>query len=138
MPGPEPGSPGVSLAGGSSLVVFRGSPHQDAAWRLVEFLSQPAQQIRFFQLTGDLPAHRAAWSDPGLAADPQAAAFREQLENVVSTPKIPEWEQVANRVWVAAEQVIRGAATADEALTALDADVDQMLAKRRWLLEKKP
>lgn len=137
MPGPDTDTPGVSLAGGSSLVVFRGSPHQEAAWKLVEFLSEPSQQIRFFQLTGDLPAHRAAWLDPGLAADPQAAAFREQLENVVSTPKIPEWEEVANRVWVAAEQVIRGAATTDEALADLDADVDRMLAKRRWLMEKK-
>jgi multiple sugar transport system substrate-binding protein len=119
-------------------VVFRGSPHQDAAWRLVEFLSEPAQQIRFFQLTGDLPAHRAAWRDSSLAADPRAAAFREQLERVVPTPKIPEWEEVATRVWEAAEQAIRGAATADEALAALDADVDRMLTKRRWLLEKQP
>ncbi|MFH1844279.1 MAG: sugar ABC transporter substrate-binding protein [bacterium] len=138
LPGPDTGSPGVSLAGGSSLVVFRGSPHQDAAWRLVEFLSQPVQQIRFYLLTGDLPAHRAAWRDSSLAADPRAAAFREQLEHVVPTPKIPEWEQVANRVWEAAEQAIRGAATADEALAVLDSDVDRMLAKRRWLLEKQP
>jgi multiple sugar transport system substrate-binding protein len=138
LPGPDDGSPGVSLAGGSSLVMFRGSPHQDAAWRLVEFLSQPQQQIRFFRLTGDLPAHRAAWRDESLAADPRAAAFREQLEHVVPTPKIPEWEEIATRVWEAAELAIRGAATADEALAALDADVDRMLAKRRWLRERKP
>lgn len=136
MPGPDANTPGVSLAGGSSLVVFEGSPHREAAWRLVEYLSLPEQQVRFFELTGDLPAHREAWLDPGLAADAQAAAFREQLERVQATPKIPEWEQVANRVWEAAEQVIRGASTADEALTTLDTDVDRMLAKRRWLLER--
>jgi multiple sugar transport system substrate-binding protein len=138
LPGPDAETPGVSLAGGSSLVVFQGSPNQDAAWRLVEYLSQPEQQIRFFHLTGDLPAHRQAWNDTALAGDPRAAAFREQLERVVSTPKIPEWEQVANRVWEAAEQAIRGSATAEEVLTELDSDVDRMLAKRRWLLEKKP
>lgn len=138
LPGRDADSPGVSLAGGSSLVVFRGSAHQDAAWRLVEFLSLPAQQIRFFQLTGDLPAHRAAWADPGLASDVRAAAFREQLELVVPTPKIPEWEQVASQVWEAAEQAIRGAASEEKALADLDAKVDRILAKRRWLLEKKP
>ena len=136
LPGRTGEHPGVSLAGGSSLVLFRGSKHQDAAWRLIEFLSQPEQQVRFFALTGDLPAHRTAWRDSSLAGDPRAAAFLEQLDYVVATPKIPEWEQVANRVWEAAEQTIRGAVGADEALTRLDTDVDRMLAKRRWLLEK--
>lgn len=136
-PLPAPGDvaqPGVSLAGGASLVVFRSSRHQAAAWRLVEYLSRPEQQRRFFELTGDLPAHRAAWQTGALAGDARAQAFRRQLENVVSTPKIPEWEQVANRVWVAAEEAIRGARTPAEALARLDADVDRMLAKRRQLL----
>ncbi|MGD9546470.1 MAG: sugar ABC transporter substrate-binding protein [Candidatus Krumholzibacteriia bacterium] len=131
----EPGTPGLSLAGGSSLVVFRGGDHPDEAWRLIEFLSRPEQQIRFFELTGDLPAHRAAWDDPRLAGDARASAFAAQLERVTATPKIPEWEQIANRVWEAAEQAIRGSATPEEALKDLDADVDRMLAKRRWLRE---
>ncbi|MFN2370240.1 MAG: sugar ABC transporter substrate-binding protein [Candidatus Krumholzibacteriia bacterium] len=132
----QPGVPGVSLAGGSSLVVFAASPHREAAWQLVEYLGLPAQQQRFFQLTGNLPAHRAAWDDPALAADPYAAAFRRQLEHVVATPKIPEWEQIANQVWVRAEQAIRGASPVDRALADLDADVGRILAKRRWLLDR--
>jgi multiple sugar transport system substrate-binding protein len=135
LPGPAPGVPGVSLAGGSSLVVFRGSDKQDAAWRLVEFLSEPAQQLRFFHLTGDLPAHRAAWDDTSFTGDPRALAFRRQLEHVVPTPAVPEWEQIADQVWRRAEAAIRGAATIDEALAALDADADRILAKRRWLRE---
>ncbi|MFH2051482.1 MAG: sugar ABC transporter substrate-binding protein [bacterium] len=131
----DPGTPGLSLAGGSSLVVFRGGDHPEEAWRLIEFLSRPEQQIRFFELTGDLPAHRAAWDDPRLAGDPRAAAFAAQLERVTATPKIPEWEQIANRVWEAAEQAIRGSATPERALDRLDEDVDRMLAKRRWLRE---
>ncbi len=107
LPAPDdqagPAAPGLSLAGGASLVLFGGTAHPDAAWQLVEFLSQPAQQVRFYALSGDLPAHRAAWSDPVLADDPYADAFRRQLERVVPTPKIPEWEQVATEVWEAAE-----------------------------------
>ncbi len=133
---PSPHWPGLSLAGGSSLVIFQDCPHRQAAWRLVEFLSRPEQQVRFYELTGDLPAHRRAWTDPVLAADPRAAAFARQLERVAPTPKIPEWEQVATRIWEAAEQVVRGAATMDQALADLDRDVDRMLAKRRWLLQR--
>ena len=135
LPGPE--GPGLSLAGGSSLVVLRDSPHRREAWRLIEFLSRPEQQVRFFELTGDLPASRTAWQDSLLSADPRAAAFARQLERTRPTPKIPEWEQVATRIWEAAEQVVRGAATIDEALMQLDRDVDRMLAKRRWLLERR-
>jgi len=136
LPGPDSGAPGVSLAGGASLVVFAGSKHQQKAWELVEYLSAPEQQQKFFELTGDLPAHRAVWADPRLSGDVRTQAFATQLERVVATPKIPEWEQIANRVWVAAEQAVRGSHTAAEALAALDKDVDRMLVKRRWLREK--
>ncbi len=135
LPGPDAQhAPGVSLAGGSSLVVFRGSEHQDAAWQLVEFLSRPEQQIRFFRLTGDLPAHQAAWQDSALVGDPNAQTFFTQLHHVVPTPKVPEWEQIAALVWQRAEEAVRGAATVDDALARLDADVDRVLAKRRWML----
>ncbi len=140
LPGPDGSAgsslPGVSLAGGASLVVFSGSKHQDRAWELVEYLSAPAQQRRFFELTGNLPAHREVWGDSAFVTDPRTLAFKQQLERVVATPKIPEWEQIANRVWVAAEQAVRGSHTAAQALAALDEDVDRMLVKRKWMLEK--
>ena len=135
MPGPDASTPGVSIAGGASLVLFRASKHEEAAWRFIEFLSEPAQQLRFFALTGDLPAHRAAWDDTALAA-PRIRAFRAQLELVVPAPKLPEWEQIADQIWRRAEQAVRGNASIDQALAALDADVDRILAKRRWLRDR--
>ena len=48
LPGPDGPAHGVSTAGGSSLVLFRASRHPDEAWRLVEFLSRPEQQLRFW------------------------------------------------------------------------------------------
>jgi multiple sugar transport system substrate-binding protein len=132
-----PAAPGVSLAGGSSLVIFRSAAHPAAAWQLVEYLSQPAQQLRFYRLCGDLPARRAAWNDPALAADPQARAFWEQLQHIRAAPKIPEWEQIAKQVAFHAEVVVRRRlppAAARAELAALDRDVDRILEKRRWML----
>jgi len=134
LPGPD--GPGVSLAGGSSLVLFRDSRRKDAAWRLVEFLSRPEQQERFWRLTGDLPSRREAWESPGLTGEPRIGAFREQLERVEPMPKIPEWEQIASKVRERAELAARGGATPDEALALLDRDVDRILEKRRWLLAR--
>lgn len=136
LPGPDGAASGVSLAGGSSLVLFRGSERKDAAWKLVEFLSRPESQIRFYGLTGDLPARVEAWSDPSLAEDARVRAFGEQLTRVVATPKIPEWEQIGTRVMIRAEEAIRGAVSPDSALAALDRDANRILEKRRWMMEK--
>jgi multiple sugar transport system substrate-binding protein len=134
MPAPEGDGVGASLAGGASLAIFRGSPHKEAAWRLVEYLSAPAQQVTFHRLTGDLPARQSAWRAAALERDAHARAFWTQLGAVRATPQIPEWERIATMITEHAEAAVRGLAAPDEALAALDADVDAALAKRRWIL----
>ena len=136
MPGPDGPASGASLAGGASLVVFRGSKHKAEAWRLVEFLSRPDQQLRFYHLTGDLPARLEAWRDTALTSDPRIRAFGEQLTRTVSMPKVPEWELIANRLRDYAERVVRGGEPADSTLAELDRDVSRLLEKRRWLLAR--
>lgn len=125
---------GVSLAGGASLAISRASPRQEAAWKLLEFLAEPEQQARFYQLTGDLPARQSAWADPALASNQQIQAFREQLRQIRPTPPIPEWERIAQRIAYYAEQAVRKQLGVDEALAALNQDVDRILEKRRWLI----
>lgn len=136
LPGPDGLASGVSLAGGSSLVIFRGSRHKEQAWRLIAYLSRPEVQARFFHLTGDLPARREAWELAGLTGDPRARAFWEQLQRVAATPKVPEWEQIAMRLQERSEQAVRGAAPPESALAWLDRDAARILEKRRWLLAR--
>jgi multiple sugar transport system substrate-binding protein len=135
LPGPD--GAGASIAGGSSLVVFRRSRHQAAAWRLIEFLSQPSVQRRFHALTGDLPPRRTTWSDPELARDVYARAFREQLERVKPAPKVPEWERIATEMRLIAERAVHGQLSLDQATQALDTRAAQILEKRRWLLARR-
>jgi ABC-type sugar transport system, periplasmic component len=136
MPGPNSNQPGSSIAGGASLVISRSSNYKKDAWTLIEYLSESAQQITFYRLTGDLPARKTAWQNATLADDLYAQAFLKQLQSVESTPKIPEWERIASKIAQYSEAVIREEMTVDEALTALDKDVDRILEKRRWLLKK--
>jgi multiple sugar transport system substrate-binding protein len=138
VPGPQGAPSGVSLAGGSSLVLFRSSRHAAAAWQLIEYLSRPEQQLRFYRLTGDLPARTEAWRDSVLARDAAAHAFWEQLQRVVPTPQVPEWELIATRLFEYAEQAIRGGVPVDTALARLDAEVNRILERRRWLLARAP
>jgi multiple sugar transport system substrate-binding protein len=138
MPGYTNDYPGVSLAGGSSLVIFKNSKHQKEVWKFFEFLSQPRTQIEFYQLLNNLPSVKQAWENPILKNDPYMQAFYVQFTNVRATPKIPEWEQIAfSKVQQYAELAARGAMSVDEALKNLDKDVDQILEKRRWIIEHK-
>ncbi len=138
LPAPSGDSAGFSTAGGSSLVLFRGSPHAEAAWKLVEYLSRPDVQRTFYRLTGDLPARVESWRDSALIDNRYAHAFWVQLQRVRPTPKVPEWEQIATRIYEASEQTIRGNVPADSALARLDRDVNLLLDKRRWLLSHAP
>ncbi len=131
LPGPD--GPGAGIAGGTSLVIFRSSRHKQAAWKLIEFLSRPQIQRRFYHLIGDLPPRRSSWDDPALANDPLAAPFRDQLERVKPTPKVLEWERIAQELRIVTEQVVRGGLGQDAAVRELDRNVDAILAKRRWI-----
>jgi len=134
LPGPD--GPGASIAGGSSLVIFRSSRHAQAAWRLIEYLSEPAVQVRFHELSGNLPPRRAAWRDEHLAGDVYARAFRDQLERARPAPAVPEWERIVSEMQLVAEQVVHGDMDIDQATRALDRKVDAILEKRRWMLAR--
>lgn len=133
MPLPSPDGQGGGIAGGSSLVIRRASPHKQAAWMIVEYLSRPAVQAQLHQMVGDLPPRRTAWQQPSLANDPLAQAFKTQLESVRSLPQVLEWEQIVQQMRITTEQVVLGRVAEDKAVTQLNQHVDAILAKHRWI-----
>ncbi len=135
LPGPDDSSTGIGSAGGSSLVIFRASTHKDAAWALIEYLSQPAVQQRFYDLLGDMPPRRSSWEGGALRDDPKARAFRQQLEKARPTPAVPEWERIATEMQLVAARAIAGELTIDQAAAEIDHRVDRILEKRRWVLD---
>jgi len=138
LPSKDDNYPGVSLAGGASLVIFKNSKHKSETWKFIEYLSESSVQINFFKLVNNLPAVKGAWNDSLISQDVYMKAFYEQFNNVSATPKIPEWEQIAfSKVQQYAELAARGVMSADEALRNLDKDVDIILEKRRWLIGNK-
>jgi len=135
-PMPGPNGPGVSSAGGASLVIFSASQAKPATWALMEYLSRSPVQQRFYELTGNMPPRRSTWQSSTLASSPYAKAFHAQLDRVRSPPKVPEWERIAQEMRLAAERAIQGVATVDEACVALDRKTDEILEKRRWMMDQ--
>ena len=61
-----------------------------------------------------------------LADDPYARAFRDQLERVKPTPKVPEWERIADEIRPWPSRSVHGGITIDEARSReLDARTDR-------------
>jgi len=139
MTSPMPGKnkfPGVSIPGGSSLVIFKSSKNKNFAWRLIEFLSEPENQVEFYKLTGDLPAVVKAWEDSVLKMDPYLKAFFIQLQNLKPLPKVAEWEQIAMKLVEYVELSAVKDIHSKEIAEMINSDVDKMLEKRRWILKR--
>ena len=150
LPGPK--GPGASIAGGSSLVMFKRSRRKPEAWRLMEYLNRPQVQQTFYRLTGNLPSRRSAWEQPmpetpngslahGNAAapliqDPRVRAFSLQLERARATPAVAEWERIAQEMQLAAARGLHDRRGVELTAKALDAQVDRLLEKRRWMLAR--
>lgn len=128
--------PGNSLPLGTSLVIFKNSRFKEASWKLIEFLTSVEQSIAFYKITGDLPPRISAWSDSSLASNKHIQAFYQQLQRVEPLPQIPEWEQIVIKLQLYVEYIATQTLSVDEAMKRFDSDVDQILEKRRWIVER--
>ncbi|MEA3431986.1 MAG: sugar ABC transporter substrate-binding protein [candidate division WOR-3 bacterium] len=120
---------GISFIGGCNLSIFKNSKNKDAAWRFIEYMSEVENQIRWFELTGDLPAVKTAW-DQGVLNVPIIATFGKQLEDARPSPPIPKWEEIRDKIEVYLEEVVYKKRSMDEALELLQREVEEILSRR--------
>ncbi|EYT48725.1 sugar ABC transporter substrate-binding protein [Brachybacterium muris] len=97
----------TSFLGGANLGVFQGTQNRDAAWKLVQYLSQPEVQVEWFAQSTDLPSVESAWEDESVASNEKFEAFHEQLGTAMAPPNIATWEQVASKFDAQIEQVCK-------------------------------
>lgn len=136
LPSPDNDYPGVSLAGGASLVINKTSKKKNLALKLIEFLSQPEIQIKFYQLVGSLPSRKIAWNDSIFLNDVYLKAFRIQLEKTQAMPKLAEWENIMiSKIQKYVEEVAAGKMSVIEACQKLNSETSILLEKRKYLVE---
>ncbi|MFC6084337.1 extracellular solute-binding protein [Sphaerisporangium aureirubrum] len=123
-PYPKGSAGGTSFIGGSDLVVFKDAKNRDAAWKFVQWLTDPATQAAWFEAVKDLPAVQAAWQRPELTADKRVAVFGEQLKDAKSPPPFPSWDQISKVIDQEVEKVVLGRSTPQEAAKAVQAQAD--------------
>ena len=107
-----------SFVGGSNFAVFKKSKNRDSAWKLVQWLSDPKVQAKWYGMSTDLPSVKSAWDDPSISGDPKLAKFGKQLETAQAPPSFPSWEQVATAFDTEMEKVMKTGADPESALKA--------------------
>lgn len=116
----------TSFVGGSNMVVFKKSKNRDASWKLLQWLSKPEVQLKWYQATGDLPSQQSAWQDPSLSADSKLSVFGDQLKTANNPPAVPAWTQVAAAADSEIEQIVKAGKDPAEALKSLQQTADSI------------
>jgi len=119
-----PGSESTSIAAGANLAVFKTAENPDAAWKLIQWLTQPEVQVEWFKAVNGLPSQQAAWDDSALSDDPKVATFGAQLESVQALPPVDSWTQISAAADTEWEQVVRGTVDPAEALATIQSTAD--------------
>jgi multiple sugar transport system substrate-binding protein len=97
MPAAAGGQPTAAL-GGQQLAINANSAHPEAAWAVIDYLTQPAQMLERARGVGQFPTRPALYDDPDLAkalAIPPAQA-RTIIEHAVPRPVTPVYTQLSD------------------------------------------
>ncbi|WP_449386516.1 extracellular solute-binding protein [Cellulomonas soli] len=111
---------GTSLFAGSSMALWKDTAQKDQALDLLEFLSDPATQVDWYTINGELPTVKAALDDPTLTGDPLVAVYSEQLADAAVLPLVPNWDGGTGAdLLTALNSIALQGADRDEALATL-------------------
>lgn len=120
---------GTSLFAGSNLGVWKGTENLDAALQLLDFLTDPATQVAWYQATGELPAVTAAFDDPALADDPLVAVYAEQLQDSKPLPVSTAWDEANQALLQALNAIALTGADKEQTLAGLFATIEEINAR---------
>jgi multiple sugar transport system substrate-binding protein len=117
-----------SFMGGCGLVIFKDARRKEAAWKLIEFLSQPEIQNLWREAAGSIPASKAAMIIAS-EHDPIMKTVYEQLNEGIAPPVISEWPEIEGRLNTRIQEACYGVRTPLEACQLLQRDLEKILSQ---------
>ena len=90
-----PAGKAFTFVGGSNLMMFKGSKHQNEAWALIKYLSSDAVQKNYADLLSFFPARLAPQEQVGNSDDNHKAFFSAIKEGRTYAP-IAQWGEIEN------------------------------------------
>ena len=82
----------TSLFAGSNLGVWHNTKRPNGSLKLLDFLSMPSTQLRWYAIDGSLPTVKAALANPKFTSDPLVKVYSQQLKNAKLLPLISNYD----------------------------------------------
>lgn len=116
-----------SVIGGEDLVLFNGAKQSDAAWKFVQFMTQPDTQLLMMQQTGQIPTNVEAAQSPELQSVWYLQPYIDQLTTAYARTPSANANQINDTIQAAFDSILRGKSDAKTALDKAAATVDGLL-----------
>jgi multiple sugar transport system substrate-binding protein len=117
---------GTALYAGSNLGVFSKSTNVEASVKLLNYLADPATQVKWYTINGELPAVKAALNGATLAGDPTVKVYVQQLANAKLLPVIPSWDPISQKMLASLNEIALKGADPKATLAKLNKDVTDL------------
>jgi len=126
------GRPAAAL-GGAQLAINARCDQPEAAWRLIEFLTQPEQMAERARVAGQLPARRSLYQGDLLqdALGISGEQLREVIEGAVARPVTPVYTELSERLQVWLHRALSGQAEPAAALASAAQEMRALLERAR-------
>ncbi len=116
----------TSFVGGGNLVVYKDSTNKDAAWKFVQYLTDPKTQLAWYKEVTDLPAVLSAWDDATLKTDANVALFGEQLKDAKAQPATSTWSELGTALNGTLEKMTTGGLAPQAAADEMQAEAEKI------------
>ena len=131
MPFPGAGRPPQAALGGDVLGINSRSPHQEVAWKFIQYLLREDVQIQRALVAGDPPGVRSAY---GSALFEQAPFYREEqqvFDVATSRPVDPQYPRISDILQQQLNAALSGQVSPQAALTAAQSKIDEVVRSGR-------
>jgi multiple sugar transport system substrate-binding protein len=116
-----------SNVGGSNMVVFKSSRHQDLALEFLRWFTAADVQLRWSEALGQIPVNRDAFEAAArAAAGTNLGVFLEQLRTARPLRQVPKMDQIEERVVnPAIELALKGSSPPEDIMRNASAQIDR-------------
>ncbi|HEX7004878.1 MAG TPA: extracellular solute-binding protein [Trueperaceae bacterium] len=120
--------PGRSLNTLWSLAIDRNSDNKDAAWQLVQWLTNPENQLTMAVEYANAPVRASVYNDQGFSSgNPAAAGWLTATAASEFTPSHPRFAEMADIITIELTTALEGRSTPEEAAGAMCRQIDSLL-----------
>jgi len=118
----------MSNTGGGNLSIFRYTKNKKNAMKLLKFMSNKENQLKYYKTSTSMPTLKAAWQDKALS-DTNIQVFRKQLNSSQPMPLIKQWDQIGQNYLKAWEQIALNNASVQKTMDTFNQQTEQLLNK---------